>query len=310
MRRAMVLAWGLLTLGGAGLAAAETVDREYDESFAVAPGDTLRLLHGDGDVEIRPVATDRMDVHVWYHVEVHGIGGPRDLEVDFERAGSVISVKGREVGAHFFVGGTIHEEYRYVIDAPAYMILDLHGYDGDVRVKDWSADIRIDSADGDVRIDGARGDLSIALADGDVDLYDLEAGVATIRLQDGDLNLRGGSGDWDLEVDDGDVDLDDLAAGSVTIVARDGDVELGLLSAGALDLDIRTADGDVAVELPRGAGGSFDLGFDDGSVHLDVDGAVVESKGKHRLEGVLGGGGAGEVRIRTRDGDITLRDGR
>jgi hypothetical protein len=301
---------GSLMLTCAALAGADTVDREYNESFAVSPGDTLRLLHGDGDVEIKPSANDRMDVHVRYLMKARGLGGPRDFEVDFGREGSVITVEGREVGSNFFVGGSTNQEYRYVIEAPPYVQLELRGDDGDVRVTEWGADIGLDSEDGDVRIDGLSGDLSIDLDDGDVDLYDCAVGEATLRLQDGDVTLRGGSGDWRFDVDDGDLDLRDLAAESVWIATEDGDVELGLLPAAGPEIEIRTDDGDVLVELPPGIAGSFDLTCDDGSMRVNATEAVIESKREHHIEGVLGGGGNGSLRIHTEDGDITLRDGR
>ena len=211
LKRAMSY-FALLSLVAVTAARAETVDRDFNESFEVRPGVILALIHGDGDVDIEPWNQDRVEITVRYHVESRGVGGKRDFEVDFDRAGDTITVEGREIGSNFFLGGSRTFEYLYTIQAPSYLLLELRGDDGDVTIIDWEADIDLRSADGDIRIDGLTGDLDLLLDDGDVELFDCSVGTATLQLQDGDVVLRGGSGEWHFDVDDGDLDLRDLAA--------------------------------------------------------------------------------------------------
>ncbi len=249
MKRTMAVVWGSLVLAGAVVAGAETVDREYDESFAVSPGDTLRLLHGDGDVEIKPSTNDRMDVHVRYLMKSRGLGGPRDFEVDFRSRGETSS-RSRD-GRSAPTSSSVGRSTRSTATSSRLRRTCCSSFAATMAtsaVNDWTADITLESSDGDVEIDGLTGDLSIDLDDGDVELYECAVGSATLRLQDGDVTLRGGAGSWRFEVDDGDLDLRDLAAEAVSISAEDGDVELSLLPAAGPEIDIRTDDGDV---IPR-----------------------------------------------------------
>ena len=298
----------LCVLVAPALTGASAVNRTFTESFDVGPGTKLKLIHGDGDVDIEPSTDDRIDISVRYHLESRGIGVARDFEVDFDRSGDTITVEGREIGDGVFFGGMRTYEYRYTVQAPPYVTLELVGDDGDVAISDWEADVTLRGEDGDVSIDGLRGDLDARLDDGDVDLYDCETGSAQLELADGDVTLRGGSGAWNITVDDGDLELNDLAASQVVIRSEDGDVDLGLLPASALDVDIRTDDGDVVLEVPTGASAHFTFRVDDGSISLRAADAVVESKSEHQTTGVLGAG-EGEIRIETEDGDIVLRGG-
>ncbi|MCZ6507064.1 MAG: DUF4097 family beta strand repeat-containing protein [Acidobacteria bacterium] len=299
--------WCLCVAAGAMVCGAATVDRSFNESFPVAPGVRLELIHGDGDVDIEAWDNDRIDISVRYRVVSRGWGGVRDFEVDFDRAGDLITVEGREISSGFSVNFGQTHEYRYTVKAPPYVALELRGDDGDVEVRDWESDIDLRSDDGDVTIDGLRGNLRLALDDGDVDLYDCDVDSATLRLEDGDVTLHGGSGDWVLTVDDGDLELLDLAAGTVKVRAEDGDVVLGLLPSGRLDIDIRTDDGDVVLAVPSEISASFTFLVDDGTISLRADGVRVESKRAHRTTGVLGTG-SGEIRVQTEDGDIALRN--
>lgn len=297
----------LLSLVTATVAGAETVERDFDESFDVTSGTTLRLIHGDGDVDIRPWNEDRLRVSVRYHVVSKGFGGSKDFEVDFDHSGDSITVEGREIGSNFFFGGSRTYEYRYTIQAPSYLILDLVGDDGDIEITDWEASIDLRSEDGDVTIDGLDGDLDVRLDDGDIELFDCAVGKATLQLEDGDVTLRRGSGEWHFSLDDGDLDLRDLAATVLEARTEDGDIRADLSPAASFEGELRSDDGDVTLGLYSGFSARFSIEVDDGSIGLRADDITVETKGKHETSGVIGGG-AGELQIRTSDGDVTLRE--
>lgn len=296
----------LLTLATTAPVAAETVDREFNESFDVVPGVVLRLIHGDGDIDIQPWNEDRIEIKVRYHMVSRGWGGPRDFEVDFDRTGDTITVEGREIGSHFFLGGSISSKNVYTIQAPPYVVLELRGDDGDVAIGDWEADIDLQSADGDVRIEGLAGDLDLQLDDGDVDLFDCAVGTAILRLADGDVTLRGGSGEWSFTLDDGDLNLRDLAASVLEVRTADGDIEVDFSPTGTFDADIRTDDGDVDLGLFPGLSAQFSIEVDDGSISLRAPEITVKSKDDHDTSGTIGDG-VGQLTIRTQDGDVTLR---
>jgi len=295
----------LVALATSVAAHAGTVDREFNESFDVSPGVNLQLIHGDGDVDIQPWTEDRLEITVRYHLVSRGLGGARDFEVAFDRSGDTITVEGREIGSNFFVGGSRQYEYVYTIQAPPYLLLDLRGDDGDVEISDWEADIDLHSEDGDILIEGLRGNLDLELDDGDIDLFDCEVGEAKLRLQDGDVTLRGGSGAWHFTLDDGDLDLKDLAASVLEARAEDGDITVALAPAPSFQADLRSDDGDIDLTLFPGLSARFSIDVDDGDISLRAPDITIESKTRRNTSGSIGGG-AGDLRIRTEDGDVTL----
>jgi len=287
---------------------AATVDREFSKYFDVTPGMTLKLIHGDGFVDIRSWDENRLAVTVRYHMESRGLGGgKRDFSADFERRGDTVVVEGHEVGVNFFVGSMRTLEYVYTVQAPSYLRLELLGDDGDVEIRGWQADIDLRLEDGDVRIDGLKGNLTATLDDGDLELLDCAVGEASVRLEDGDVKLRGGSGSWHFTVDDGDLDLRDLAASALEVSAADGDIEVALAPSATVEVDIRTDDGDIDIGLFAGLSARLSIDVDDGSIGLHAADLVVESKTEHHITGTIGDG-RGEIRLRTNDGDVTLRD--
>ena len=208
---------------------AESIDREFHETFEVSPGARLELIHGDGEVEITPWDKDIIDVHVRYRAEIKGggVGTEPDFDVEFAQSGPTVTVQGREIGGKGIGIFFNHEyEYAYTIQAPAYVVLDLEGDDGDVAIGGW------------------RGDIEVALDDGDLTLRDIDAGVVRIKGQDGDIEIETLTGPLAIQLDDGDISI------------RDCD---------SADLEIRAQDGDVALE---GCRGNFDIALDDGDIDV------------------------------------------
>jgi DUF4097 and DUF4098 domain-containing protein YvlB len=313
-------------------AMAGDLDKDYHETFAVAPGHRLVLVHGDGDVTIAPWDRDDLDVTVRYRSSITrvGAGKPPSFSVDFSQEGSTVRVVGEE-----HIGTTIgllirHDrEYTYSIKAPAYLQLQLDGEDGDVSISGWRSDIDIDLDDGDITLrDIEKAELSVKVEDGDLSLRgfsgrlsvqgeDGDMSLVQVRLDDcrlaaadGDIAILDGEGDLHLETEDGRIDLRDMRLGRLVASTEDGDVDLHLIHARDLDLDLRTEDGDVEVDLPQEIiGATFDVRNDEGHIDLDLPSAKIEAEQEEHVSGRLGDG-SGRIHIRTDDGTVRMREGR
>jgi hypothetical protein len=309
---------------------AEKIDKEFHESFDAPEGTVLRLDHGDGNVEILPWEKATIDVVVIYRGEVKniGIGGSQEFSVEFRESGKTVSVVGKEKSGSFF-GGVRYkklDEYTYTVQAPSYVLLDLDGEDGDVSIADWTGEIdcRLDDGDihlagitaqqtileledGDVDIAGLTGNLFLTCDDGNVVAVDCETKKGRFRLEDGDLTLKQCSGNFDIKIDDGDIRFSRVRIGNSLIRGEDGDLDLELLEGGDIDLDIETDDGSVRVDLEEGISVEFSIRTDDGRLEVDL----AEATGLRREEDSISGelsGGKGQIRIRTTDGNVTLRE--
>ena len=315
-----------------GIAAAKDINKSFHESFNVKKGDILRLKHGDGNVRLTPWDKDIIDVKVRYRADIDAVGirlgSKDDFLVEFRQTGNTVYVTGRETSR-----GTIgfynkkQYEYVYEIQSPDYIRLDLNGDDGNVDISGWAAEIdcRIDDGDiilrnisgdettihgedGDIEIDNLKGELAIVVDDGDIFLTACKMPRCRVEAEDGDIEISEAEGSFDITVDDGDVTMRQIAAAGLIIRANDGEIDLDLLAGDTLDADIRTDDGDVTVDLEKGFSLTFHASADDVDyIRIDLDDIEDYREDRVSKSGRIRGGN-GQLRIRTADGDITIKE--
>lgn len=325
--RAGVLGSGLL-LAATG-ATAEVVERDFHRTFDVESGDRLHLEHGDGDVFIEPWDQDKLDVEVRYRVEYTriGVGSKLDFDVEFRQTGSTVHVLGRESG-QWSIGffAKRESEHRYTIRAPAYLLLDVDGEDGDVEVSGWQGEIAIrtddgdldltdirsartdlSGEDGDIVIDGLSGELTVSADDGDLRISDCTISDGRVRLEDGDAILTRCTGSARFELEDGDLTLEEFRPERLAVRTQDGDVELDLVAGSVMDVDVRTVDGDITVDLAPGCSVRFTIDTADGPIRLEAPGAVDVKQRRRSVSGQLGAG-EGRLRIESEDGRVLMRE--
>jgi hypothetical protein len=312
-------------------ASAERIERNYHETFDVKSGDKLHLDFGDGDVVIEPWDENKLDVVVRYDAEQKtiGVGRNESFEVDFRQSGSTVHVIGREGGTAGigFFHHRVHEHV-YEVRAPAHLILDLEGEDGDVEIEGWEGEISIRAEDGDVELTGIEspstdlqiedGDVSIdrlsgqlkfSGEDGDLRVSDCSLADGRIRLEDGDATFSRCEGSARFDLDDGNLALERFRPDGIQVRTEDGDVELDFLASSAMDVEVRTGDGDVFVDLASDSSASFRVDTGDGGIRIDMPSAVDVSKRSSKASGQLGSGD-GRLQIETDDGTVVLREGR
>jgi DUF4097 and DUF4098 domain-containing protein YvlB len=315
-----------------GSAAAEEIDKQFHQSFNVKTGDSLRLRHGDGSVRLIPWEEDIIDVKVRYRVDVDTfgirLGRNQEFDVEFRQTENTVYVTGKEPSTATigYQNKNVYE-YVYEIHSPDYIKLDLEGDDGDVDIEGWTAEIecRIDDGDislrnikgrktyiwgedGDVEVDNLIGNLAIEVDDGELILNACETKNCRLEAEDGDITISQSQGTFDIRVDDGHVVLKQTEANGLDIQTEDGDVDLDLLSVETFEADIKTDDGDVIVDLDRGFSTSFYVSADDAdSIRIEVDDIEDYKQDRSTKSGVIHGG-KGRMKIRTADGNVTIRE--
>jgi len=326
--RLITIAVFLLIASMATTAASKEVKKDYHETFSVAEGHRLRLVHGDGDVTIASWDRDQIDIEVRYHVEYTrvGVGSEPEFEVEFKQENNGVSVIGKEKSTTT-VGFSSKKRYEYIykIQAPAYLRLDLRGDDGDVEIESWQGEVGcsledgditltdmrvprtvLELEDGDLLIVGFRGTLDATVEDGDVTLRQFEETECHLELEDGELLIEDYEGDLEVRTEDGDVDVRRMRAANIDIRAADGDVDLDIVPGNKLDLYVTTGDGDVKIDLAKGISATFTVDVSDGRIRLDLPGAQLERKEPDMASGTIGDGD-GTIRINSDDGRVTLR---
>lgn len=266
----------------------QTSETVFDQSFDLVAGGDLVVNVGDMDVRVEPGSSARVRIVAWAadHAFAREVfdemrfsagtsGGALRVETDEPRNSSF---DWRERQAR---GGAWFEA---VITVPSRTALDLHTGDGDIVVGSFTGQASIDTGDGDVRIETLDGaEISLRTGDGDVTAERLAASTITMRTGDGDLIVR-------------------EASGAIAATTGDGDVSIEI---GRFDgLTINTGDGDVTVFADPSIQADVDVTGEDLTMSRDfsISGRVDDD----RIRGTLNGGGA-ELRIRTGDGDVSIR---
>ena len=73
-----------------------------------------------------------------------------------------------------------------------------------------------------------------------------------------------------------------------------------------MDLEVKTFSGDVRMRLPQNAKGNIDFNSVSGSFESDLP-VTLNSSSRRNFRGSLNGGGAGDFRLKTFSGDVTIR---
>ena len=329
---AWILSLFLILIISLGSATAEEINKEFHQSFDVKRGDSLRLRHGDGNVRLIPWEKNIIDVNVRYRadIDVFGIrlGRKHDFDVEFRQTANTVYVTGREASSAT-IGYQNQNVYEYVyeIHSPDYIQLDLDGDDGDVSIENWKAEIecRIDDGDinlrniggekttiwgedGNVEIDNLTGDLIIKVDDGDIHISGCETMRCQLEAEDGNITISRSKGSFDIGVDDGDITLQQIEADRLDIRAEDGDIDIDLLAVERFEADIKTDDGDVTIDLEKGFSTSFYVSADDADdIRIELDDVEDFKEDQSSKSGSIHGG-EGRMKIRTADGNITIKE--
>jgi hypothetical protein len=259
--------------------------------FKVEGRPVVDLTTFDGAIEVR--SWDRSEVLV----RVEARASSKLLLESIDVAGSsqdshvVVVAKVKETSGWEVSSGGMSRSVRLVATVPIDSEVRLRSGDGSVRVERVRGIIDARTEDGRIVMREVGGEIVADSGDGSVQMEDVD-GRCTVNTRDGSVlvsgRLRG-----DLKARSGD--------GSVTVRAAAGSAISG-------DWNIETGDGGVMLSLPDQLDAKLDLHTSDGRIAINGFAEMpIEQEGEgRRLQAVLGSG-AGNLRIRTAEGTITLK---
>lgn len=265
-----------------------------EKRFTVAGKPDLRLATFDGSIEIR--SWDRSDVLV----EVEKRGATKEavdaLEIRTSQQGDRIELEVKSPRSETFSGIGFH------VSASAKLIVSVPA----------KADIQARSGDGSIAIEHVNGRLELRTGDGSIRATEV-SGELVMNTGDGSITVNGAEGTLDLDTGDGGVNVSGRLTG-VRLHTGDGSIVYRAEpeSRMASNWEMTTGDGSVTLYLPPNFSAELDAHTGDGSISNELSVANADSADGERerrrrtLRGRLGEGGR-EIRIRTGDGAIRLR---
>jgi Putative adhesin len=239
---------------------------EWKREYKVGSNPELRVDTNDARIEVRrggPTIQARV-VTEGYKI------GPGDVHIYEREDGNAVSLDVRiPTGPSFsFRNRYVHVE----VSVPQNTKIDLH------------------SGDGSLSLSGTDAPAFLSTGDGRIDVSDF-SGPLKAKTGDGSMHISGRFDDLNLSTGDGRIECEVLAgskmSGRWVIRTNDGSLSLHLPPKFAADLDARTGDGHVRVNMP-------------------ITMKATDSDG-HRVRGAVNGGG-NLLDIQTGDGSVEVYD--
>ena len=258
----------------------------WNQDWSVGQRPVVRVRVDDAHVRIRRGRDGRVATRVEYELTTHGVVfGEGSPSVVFERSGNTVSIQARDPHG-LGVIGSLQERYTVDISVPREVELEIRSTDGAIDCDSLTGRMQFETGDGAIRAHGLKGSVEVVTGDGRVILDDLD-GTLHARSVDGSVTVAGRFDMLELRSADGRLDVTARRGSRVkaawSLESRDGSVTLRVPVDIAALLDARTRDGSLRVRLPIPA--------------VDHE--------RHAILGELNGGGP-PLRLRTRDGSLTL----
>lgn len=177
----------------------------------------------------------------------------------------------------------------------------------EIRVPE-KAHLDLRTGDGRIEVEGVTGSLSAESGDGAIIVRSLD-GQMNLRTGDGRIIGEGLRGDLSARTGDGRVIVDGVFA-ALEVTSGDGRIEAHALPGSKVTSpwSIRTNDGSVRLFLPEDMPAALDARTDDGRVSLNAGQMVIGEIERRSVRTRIGGGG-GDVRVRSGDGNISITVG-
>jgi DUF4097 and DUF4098 domain-containing protein YvlB len=237
---------------------------QWSKSYAVSGTPDLWLSAGDGSVTVDVWNEARVEARI----ETVGYTINKDFQLIESQSGNQVRIelKFPKGDWHLSVG---RRSVAVTVKVPRIANLDLH------------------TGDGTMAVSGVKGELKFHTGDGTVEGRNLD-GRLTASTGDGSIRIEGRFDLLDLHTGDGSIEAaakpGSAVASAWSVSTGDGPVTLRVADDFRANIDARTGDGRVTLDLPitvsgtvkpshvtgtvNGGGGSLSIRTGDGSVHL------------------------------------------
>jgi DUF4097 and DUF4098 domain-containing protein YvlB len=286
MMRTILAAGALaLAIGGAGVTAAPVRADDWSKTYQVNGRADVHVSTDDGDVFVTGGDQKQIDVHVI--TQGYKIASS-EVRIEESQNGDQVTVSVKLPHLNWSLWGGRHKSIRVEVHVPRDLDLEVQTSDGSVTAQDLSGRIQFSTGDGNVTASAIRGQIRLHTGDGHIEGTNFD-GALEADTGDGNLRISGRFDSLELKTGDGNID-GQVGSGSKVakawrIHSGDGHIDLRIPADLAADVDAKTGDGSITVNIPLTINGSLSHS----SVHGKLNGggqtlSISSGDGSIRLE--------------------------
>lgn len=259
---------------------------EWTKTYPVTARPQVRIHTNDGAVRVYTSGAQQVE----FRVEYHGYELNKNLRIDTRQDGQRIELDARLSSRFCVFCINTNRSLRIEVRMPRSADLAVDTGDGSVESEAVEGRVEIRTGDGHISVQGAKGDIRLRTGDGHIEARGID-GSLEATTGDGRIRVEGR-----LEV--------------LKIKTGDGSVEARVSPGSKMTQGwlISTGDGSVDAVLPDGFQANLDARTRDGRISVDLPVTVEGELGRSSIQGKLNGGGPPLI-IRTGDGSVRLHRG-
>jgi len=245
------------------------------DSFSVEGPTRLVVSSQNGYVEVKAGSDNEV------HVDATLKGADR-LEYEVRQEGDTITVTSRRIRRVLFGFGTGAD---VTITVPTSTVVDLDTSNGRIEVAGIHGSGSLNTSNGRIVLEDVVGDFVGDTSNGSITIDRME-GSARLSTSNGGVDVQDVVGEFDIETSNGRISFSGelIPGGRNRLESSNGRVTVELQGVPSVTVDASTSRGDVTSALP----------------------VLVTVMRDKQLKGTIGDGEA-DLRIRTSNGDITIR---
>lgn len=293
------------------------------KGFNVAPGGTLRLTAGLGNVTIVSGGTGVAIEIVRTAEGRQAEERLRDHRIDIRQSGNDVIVDGalKERRSRIFHWDDDDYEVKWNIRVPATYNVDVRTSGGSIELADIGGTVSARTSGGSIRTGRLAGASSLRTSGGSINVGAASAPVnahtsgGSIRVASaassveaktsgGSIHLGDIRGSIVAKTSGGGIDID-RASGNIDATTSGGSIEATMTGQPRGDSRLSTSGGNVTLTLAKGVGAEIDA-RSSGSIRSDLPITVEGAIDRNELRGRVGNGGPAVV-LRSSGGGIRLR---
>ncbi|HPN39128.1 MAG TPA: DUF4097 family beta strand repeat-containing protein [Melioribacteraceae bacterium] len=224
---------------------AEDLKLLQEKSFNVNKGEKLFLsAGGGGDVIIKSWDKNEVNVKVYGNKKAES-----KMDFTIEKKEMEVYVKGERKGSGFFSSFS-NIRLKYTVMVPNEYMLELKTSGGDIKIDFVSGLKKLSTSGGDIELSSTKGSVSASTSGGDI-VVDNTEGDISVSTSGGDIKLKTVNSKIEASTSGGDV-LVELRGENkgIDLSTSGGDIKLLVEKSIKADLELRTAGGDISVNIP------------------------------------------------------------